>query len=109
MPDPAHIDRVFAALAEPTRRAMLEQLSAGPLSVSSLAKPFDMTLAAVMQHIRVLEGCGLVQTEKIGRVRTCSLKDEGLSLAQQWLNERRTAWDRRLDRLGEVLSRVGNA
>jgi len=109
MPDRNPIDRVFAALAEATRRAMLEQLSAGPRSVSSLAEPFDMTLAAVMQHIRVLEGCGLVQTEKVGRVRTCRINDEGLSLAQQWLNDRRAAWDRRLDRLGEVLSQIGHA
>jgi DNA-binding transcriptional ArsR family regulator len=100
----APVDRVFHALAEPTRRAMLERLGVGPMSVSELAKPFAMTLAAIVQHIQVLERSGLVRTEKIGRVRTCRIEAGGLSLIEQWIAERRTLWERRLDLLGDVLA-----
>jgi DNA-binding transcriptional ArsR family regulator len=99
----AGLDRVFHALAEPTRRAIVERLSTGPSSVSELAKPFDMTLAAVVQHLQVLEQSGLVRSEKIGRTRTCRIEPAGLDLASRWLAERRALWERRFDRLGEIL------
>jgi len=98
------IDRIFQALGDPTRRAMVEKLSQGPVSVSRLAEPFGITLAAVVQHLQVLEECGLVQTEKLGRVRTCSIDPAGLSAAAQWLADRRSLWERRLDRLGDLLA-----
>jgi DNA-binding transcriptional ArsR family regulator len=97
------VDRALHALAEPTRRAMVERLSAGATSVSELAKPFDMTLAAVVQHLQVLEKSGLVRTEKIGRTRMCQLKAAGLTVLEQWLAARRRLWERRLDKLGEYL------
>lgn len=99
----ATVDKVFHALGDSTRRAMLEQLSRGPTSVSALAKPLDITLAAVVQHLQVLEDCGMVQTQKTGRVRTCQINADGLNVATQWLSERRSAWERRFDRLGELL------
>lgn len=97
------VDRALHALAEPTRRAMVERLSCGASSVSELARPFDMTLAAVVQHLQVLERSGLVRTEKIGRTRMCHLKAAGLTALEQWLAARRRLWERRLDRLGEYL------
>jgi DNA-binding transcriptional ArsR family regulator len=100
----AAVDRVFHALAEPMRRALLERLGAGPMSVSDLAQPFDVTLAAIVQHLQVLEESGIVRSEKLGRVRTCRLEPEGLKLAERWISERRSIWERRLDRLGELLS-----
>ena len=98
------IDRVFHALGDPTRRAILERLSNGPLSVSHLAEPFEITLAAVVQHLQVLEDSGLVKTEKVGRVRTCRIEPSGLAVAKQWLDDRRNLWERGFDRLGELLS-----
>lgn len=98
------IDRVFHALGDPTRRAIMERLSEGPISVSRLADPLAITLAAVVQHLQVLEESGLVQTEKIGRVRTCRIEPAGLSAAMQWIVDRRSTWERRLDRLGDLLS-----
>lgn len=98
------IDRVFHALGDPSRRAILEKLSQGPISVSRLAEPLDITLAAVVQHLQVLEESGLVQTEKTGRVRTCRIEPAGLSVAAQWIGDRRTTWERRLDRLGDLLA-----
>jgi DNA-binding transcriptional ArsR family regulator len=97
------LDRTFQALADPTRRAMLAQLTRGPISVSELARPLTMSLSAVMQHLALLEGSGLVRTEKIGRVRTCRVDSRTLKLAEQWLNRRRIEWEGRLDRLGEYL------
>ena len=97
------VDAVFQALGDPTRRALLERLSAGPLTVSHLAAPFPISLAAVVQHLQVLEQCGLVQTEKVGRVRTCSIAPGGLDGAIGWLQTRRTPAERRLDRLASVL------
>ena len=82
----------------------MEQLSLGPVSVSRLAEPLDITLAAVVQHLQVLEESGLVQTEKIGRVRTCRIEPAGLSVAQQWIGDRRSMWERQLDRLGDLLA-----
>ncbi|MGD9739551.1 MAG: ArsR/SmtB family transcription factor [Bauldia sp.] len=100
---PAPIDVMFQALADPTRRLMVERLSQGPLSVSALAEPFDMSLPAVVQHLKVLETSGLVRTRKVGRVRTCSVETEGLQMVERWINERRRLWERRLDRLGDYL------
>jgi len=100
----AGIDGSLRALAEPTRRAIVERLSRGPASVSDLAKPFDMTLAAVVQHLQVLEGSGLIRSEKIGRVRTCRIEPDGLSTLADWVAERRTLLERRFDRLGEILA-----
>ena len=102
--DQVKIDRVFHALGDATRRTILEKLSQGPISVSRLAEPFDLTLAAVVQHLQVLEDSGLVETEKIGRVRTCRIEPQGLSVAEQWIRDRRTIWERRLDRLGDLLA-----
>jgi DNA-binding transcriptional ArsR family regulator len=98
------IDRVFHALGDPTRRAMLERLTAGPLSVTRLAAPLNVTLTAVVQHLQVLEESGLVHTEKLGRVRTCRLDTAGLSVLEQWIKDRRSTWERRLDRLGDLLA-----
>ena len=98
-----NIARVFHALGDPTRRALLERLSSGPMSVSLLAEPFDMTLAAVVQHLQVLEKANLVKTEKIGRVRSCRVEAAGLRAAEEWLRARRPEWDRKLDRLEEFL------
>ena len=104
---PAHkpdVDRVFHALGDPTRRAILERLSEAPVSVSRLAEPLDITLAAVVQHLQVLEESGLVKTEKVGRVRTCRIESAGLSVAEKWIAARRSIWERRLDRLGDLLA-----
>jgi len=101
-----NLDLMFQALADPTRRMMVDRLSRGPASVSELAKPFAMSLPAVVQHLQVLEASGLVSSQKLGRVRTCQIEPEALSLAEQWINERRTTWVRRLDRLGEFLAQT---
>ena len=100
----ASVDRVFHALGDPTRRAILEKLSEAPVSVSRLAEPLGMTLAAVVQHVQVLEDSGLVRTEKLGRVRTCRIEPGGLTVAEKWIGDRRTIWERRLDRLGDMLA-----
>ena len=100
----AYVDRVFHALGDPTRRAILERLSAGPISVSKLARPLDITLAAVVQHLQVLERSGLVHTQKLGRVRTCRMEPRGLSIAERWIDERRSLWEKRLDRLEDFLA-----
>jgi DNA-binding transcriptional ArsR family regulator len=100
----AVIDRVFHALGDPTRRAIVEKLSEGPISVSHLAKPLEITLAAVVQHLQILEKSGLVHTEKVGRVRTCRIEPTGLSVAEQWIEDRRSLWEKRLDRLGDLLA-----
>jgi DNA-binding transcriptional ArsR family regulator len=99
----ATLDRVFGALADPTRRGMVDRLSRGPASVSELARPLEMSLPAVMQHLQVLEASGLVRSEKLGRVRTCTIEPAALTLAEQWIGARHTLWERRLDRLGEYL------
>ncbi len=102
------IDTTLRALAEPTRRAIVERLSRGPASVSDLAKPFDMTLAAVVQHLQVLEDSGLIRTEKIGRVRTCRIEPSGWNKLADWVTERRAVMERRLDRLGEILAETSS-
>ena|ERR1700761_8398076 len=97
------LDKAFAALADPTRRGLVERLSAGPASVSDLAAPFPVSLAAVMQHLKVLEDCGLVTSTKQGRVRTCQVDPKMLSQVERWVAERRAMWERNLDRLGKFL------
>lgn len=100
----ADLDRVFQALADPGRRLMVERLSQGPASVSELGSPLNISLAAVVQHVQVLEASGLVRSQKIGRTRTCSINPAPLRSAERWIAERRTLWERRLDRLGDFLS-----
>jgi DNA-binding transcriptional ArsR family regulator len=100
--DPLNL--VFHALADPTRRLLLERLTLGPASVSELARPFDMSLPAIVQHLQLLEACGLVRTEKVGRVRTCHIETAPLRAAESWISARRTTWERRLDRLGDLLA-----
>jgi DNA-binding transcriptional ArsR family regulator len=102
------LDDLFHALADPARRAMVERLSSGPAPVSELARPLPMSLPSVMQHLGVLEGAGLVRSEKRGRVRMCSIQTETLSLAERWINARRREWEVRLDRLGEYLKSMEN-
>ena len=97
------LDLTFQALADPARRAMVERLARGPASVSELARPLTMSLPAVMQHLAVLEACGLVASRKIGRVRTCRVDAGALSAAESWITARRAEWERRLDRLGAYL------
>jgi DNA-binding transcriptional ArsR family regulator len=98
------LDRVFQALADPTRRGMVERLSRGPASVSELAQPLTMSLSAVVQHLEVLEKSGLVRSRKMGRVRTCRIEPVALRTAEQWIARRRSVWERRLDRLGAYLA-----
>lgn len=94
----SRVDSVFHALGDPSRRAMVERLSRGPASVSELAAPFAMSLAAVVQHVKVLEESGLITSQKMGRVRTCQLAPDGLKAAEHWISERCGLWERRLDR-----------
>lgn len=103
-PQPPPVDLLFGALADPTRRTMVERLSRGPASVSELARPLPMSLPAVVQHLHVLEDSGLVRSEKVGRVRTCHIEPAALRLTEQWVAERRKSWEERLDRLGEYLA-----
>ncbi len=99
-----NIDSVFHALGDPTRRVILDKLCEGPLSVSQLATPLDITLTAVVQHLQVLEESGLVHTEKVGRIRTCRIETAGFKALEQWISDRRSIWERRLDRLGDLLA-----
>lgn len=98
------LDQLFQALVDPSRRNMVERLIRGPASVKELAQPLAMSLPAVMQHLGVLEACGLVSSEKVGRVRTCHIEPGGLRAAEDWLSGQRTAWEHRLDHLGELLA-----
>lgn len=98
------LDRVFHALADPSRRSIVERLGRGPASVSELAEPFAISLAAVLQHVQVLEASGLVRSEKVGRVRTCRVEPQALTLVERWVAGRRATWERQFDRLDEVLA-----
>ena len=98
------LNRTFQALADKSRRTMVERLTLGPASVSELAEPLAMSLAAVVQHVQVLEACGVVRTEKVGRTRMCRIERVAMTAAEQWITDRRRAWEARLDRLGELLS-----
>jgi len=100
----ATADQVFHALGDAHRRQMIEELTAGPRSVTALAAPFAISLAAVMQHLQVLEKSGLVKTQKTGRTRTCALNRDGFHAAEAWIRERRAAWERKFDRLEELLN-----
>lgn len=100
----APLDVIFQALADPTRRTMVERLSRGPASVSELARPLSISLPAVVQHLQVLEASGLVHSDKIGRVRTCRIEPAALQRVEQWIAERRMTWERRFDRLGDILA-----
>ena len=103
------VDSVFHALDDPTRRALLERLGDGPLSVSQLAAPLAVSLAAVVQHLQVLERSDLIRTDKVGRVRTCAIAPGGLDIAEQWLQDRRALTERRLDRLGALFAQEHGA
>ncbi len=98
------LGQTFQALADSTRRAILAELTRGPSSVSKLARPLAMSLPAVMQHLAVLEGSGLVRSVKVGRVRTCRIEPKALSLAEEWINQRRAEWEQHFDQLGEYLN-----
>jgi DNA-binding transcriptional ArsR family regulator len=100
------LDRTFQALADKSRRTMVERLTSGPASVSELAEPLAMSLAAVVQHVQVLEACGVVRTEKVGRTRMCRIEPAAMTAAEQWITDRRRGWEARLDRLGDVLHEV---
>ena len=97
------VGRVFHALADPTRRAIIERLVRRPAPVKALAQPLAMSLPAVMQHLKVLEGAGLIVTEKVGRVRSCRIEPTALREAEGWLSSQRTEWERQLDRLDDYL------
>ena len=99
-----NIGRVLDALGDPTRRAIVDRLREGPLSVSALAGPLQITLTAVGQHLQILEESSLVHTEKIGRIRTCRLEPTGFLALQHWVQDHRSTWERGLDRLGELLA-----
>lgn len=101
----ASLDLKFQALADPARRAMVERLSRGPAPVSELAQPLAMSLPAVLQHLQMLEASGLVRSEKQGRVRTCRIETAALNEVERWIAGRRSAWERRFDRLNEALAR----
>jgi DNA-binding transcriptional ArsR family regulator len=98
------VDRVLHALADPNRRVIVERLSRGPATVSELARPLPISLSAVVQHLRVLQGSGLVRSEKVGRVRTCRIEPAALRPVDQWIRARQSSWERRLDRLGDFLA-----
>jgi DNA-binding transcriptional ArsR family regulator len=105
----AQLDHAFRALADPTRRVIVEHLSRGSASVSELAAPLDMSLSAVLQHLQVLEASGLLRSEKVGRVRICRIEPAALKTVEQWIADRRSLWESRLDRLGEALAeQAGN-
>jgi DNA-binding transcriptional ArsR family regulator len=100
----AELDVVFRALADPSRRSIVERLSLGSATVTDLAGPLPMSLPAVLQHLQVLEDSGLVRSRKVGRVRTCSIEVKALQPVERWIGERRSSWERRLDRLGAYLA-----
>ncbi len=103
---PTESDRLFHALGDPTRRAMLDRLTHGPLSVSALAAPLGITITAVAQHLQILEECALVRTEKLGRVRTCRIEMAGFNILEKWIADHRTVWARRLDQLGALMEEL---
>lgn len=102
--DSGEMNRVFHALGDPTRRLILERISEGEISVSTLAAPLKITLAAVVQHLQILERGRLIRTTKVGRTRRCSMETYGWNIVQQWITYRRADWENRFDRLGKLLS-----
>jgi DNA-binding transcriptional ArsR family regulator len=103
------LDRVFQALADPSRRLIVDRLARGPASVTDLARPLEMSLPAVMQHLQVLEGSGLIASEKMGRIRTCRLDTRALRTAEDWIAQRRNQWEARFDRLAAYLAVEGES
>jgi DNA-binding transcriptional ArsR family regulator len=103
------LDRTFQALADKSRRTMVERLTLGPASVSELAEPFAMSLAAVVQHVQVLEACGVVKTEKVGRTRMCRIEGAAITAAERWIADRRRGWEARLDRLDDILNEAATS
>lgn len=99
----AALDNVFRALADPTRRAVVQRLGQGPASVSELARPFEMALPSFLQHLQVLEESGLIRTEKQGRVRTCRIDQTQFTQAERWMARQMAVWEKRLDRLDAYL------
>jgi DNA-binding transcriptional ArsR family regulator len=104
--DAGHLNGIFQALADPTRRAVLGRLSQGPVSVGELARPFDMALPSFLQHIRVLEASGWIRTRKVGRVRICAIEEQALATVETWLAEQRALWEGRTDRLEQFVTRI---
>ena len=104
--DSPRLDLAYHALADPTRRGMLARLSRAPASVSELARPFSMSLPAVMQHLQLLEASGLIRSEKKGRVRTCRIEPKALAAAEGWIAEQRALWEGRADRLEDYLQKL---
>ena len=102
MESQSEIDRILQALGDPTRRAILARLGEGPQSVSGLAEPLGVSLTAVSQHLQILQDCGLAQTRKIGRVRSCRIETQGFRTLENWIRDRRSVWEQRLDRLGDI-------
>lgn len=100
----AALDTVFHVLADSTRRAVIQRLCQGSVTVSELARPFDMALPSFMKHIRVLEGAGLIVSMKVGRVRTCTLKPERLAAVEKWFGEQRQLWEKRYENLDNLLA-----
>ena len=100
----SQLDAVFQALADPTRRAVLARLGTGPASIGELAAPFEMTLPSFMKHIRYLENTGWIRTRKLGRVRTCTLERTSFGMIETWLNEQRSIWNGRTDRLDRFVT-----
>lgn len=105
-PDPGQLNGMFHALADPTRRAVLGRLSRGPVSVSELAKPFDMALPSFLQHIRLLEASGWIRTRKVGRVRICAIEEQSFVAVEAWLAAQRRLWEGRTDRLEQFVISV---
>jgi DNA-binding transcriptional ArsR family regulator len=103
---PKSLDLSFQALSDPGRRAMVERLSLGPASVSELAKPLPMSLSAVVQHLRILEEAGLVKSEKVGRVRTCTLDIKAITQVERWIAERKRFWEQQYDQLEVYLAQT---
>jgi len=99
------LDTIFQALADPTRRSVVDRLCSGPASVSELAAPFDMALPSFVQHLKMLEDCGLIRTKKTGRVRTCEVNTKTLTEAEQWIVDRREFWENRIDALEQYLEK----
>ncbi|WP_156250263.1 ArsR/SmtB family transcription factor [Pseudactinotalea terrae] len=104
----ADLDGVLVALADPTRRHVVQALGRGPKRIGELARPFPMTLPSFMKHVRVLESSGLIRTQKSGRVRTCTLNRDRLALLDDWLAEQRSVWEARTDRLENVVTKEEN-
>jgi DNA-binding transcriptional ArsR family regulator len=102
------LDRLFHALGDPTRRAILDRLVHAPTTVTRLAEALRITVTAVGQHLQILEDAGLVRTEKLGRVRTCSIHHAGFDRLEQWIRDHRTTWERRLERLSDFLAESGD-